>query len=1028
LPEITLGGQRLTTLRRKNRALLFYLAQQAQPVSRDHLLAFFWPDHDRSAAQKILRTMLHELRQLGPALHIDPDTVALGATAEVDTRQFEDALAARPARTPSLAATLACYRGDFLEGFSLPDPPEFDGWVVARRRHYRALFTRGLSALAQQQEVARDFDAALSTLDRALALDALQEDLQRACLRLHYLSGDRAGAIRRYETLRRQLDEELGVLPSAETRSLYDAIITDSLSMAAPVPAQTAIVEGVPPRPAPAATALLPFTGRTSELKAIQEAAGAGRLILVEGEAGIGKTRLASEFVEALRRASPRWLVLRGAAHDSDQGLPYQPVLDALRGLLAQPDWAIMRAGLESNPSWLTDVARLLPELSSAAQTAPDSEAPSDEARLWHGLSQFLRHLARLQPVVLWLEDLHWADAATVGLIGYLTRRAASAALVLLTTARATDVASGLARLLQALTHEQRLLRLSLAPLSTEETRRVAEHFSPSQAGALKTWLDRNAEGNPFFLTELVRFALQTGLLRSDGTLDEGATASTAMVPATIQNLVQSRLIRLSADARRVLEVGAVLGREFEFELLRAAAELPAIAALDTLDQLQAAGLIQPRPGERYAFDHSLTMDVVLGSMAEARARLLHRQVAETLEGQHTRTGAEHVAGLIAYHYGRGNALDRVAPFALVAGQHAASLAAWAEAIASYHQALESQTEPALRLAVLLALGEAHFHRGDFALASDTYRAAADLASALGDRASEEAAYLGLNLALLPQARYAEAVALARDLRHTGPPELALCAEFIWAAGLSVESARPLEAEQHLREAERLRAEHGPFKTRITLAQIKYQLAGIVGQQGRSEEAAALYQEALRLTHAGGGGLGLLREIMLYNNLAYHLHLLGDASAGEYAQAGIKLAQERGSLTHLSYLLSTSGEIALAGGDLDEAERFFSEGLELARQVPIAERIAGHTANLGLVAHRRGELALAREHLRDALQQAEAVGARHLGVRIRVWLAPLLPTAEAAGLLREGREIAAASGYHSLLADIAQLESTRAGG
>jgi len=168
--------------------------------------------------------------------------------------------------------------------------------------------------------------------------------------------------------------------------------------------------------------------------------------------------------------------------------------------------------------------------------------------------------------------------------------------------------------------------------------------------------------------------------------------------------------------------------------------------------------------------------------------------------------------------------------------------------------------------------------------------------------------------------------------------------------------------------------------------------------------------------------LDLLRQIMLYNNLAYHLHLLGDPAAADYARAGIKVAQEKGSLTHLSYLLSTSGEIALAQNDLDAAEKSFAEGLAIAEQVTIPERIAGLTANLGLVAQRRGLTELARRSLSDALVRADQLGVRHLAVRIRLWLVPLLPPLDARNRLREARTIAEESGFSRLLDEIVQLE------
>jgi tetratricopeptide (TPR) repeat protein len=184
----------------------------------------------------------------------------------------------------------------------------------------------------------------------------------------------------------------------------------------------------------------------------------------------------------------------------------------------------------------------------------------------------------------------------------------------------------------------------------------------------------------------------------------------------------------------------------------------------------------------------------------------------------------------------------------------------------------------------------------------------------------------------------------------------------------------------------------------------------------------ALYREALDLCQRDGQALELLRQVLLYNALAYQLHLLGDPAAAEYAQAGIKLARERGSLTHLTYLLSTSGEIALAQGDLDLAEKYFNEGLALARQVPIPERVAGHTANLGRLAMRRGQTELARARLREALELA-VVGS-HLAVRIRLWLSPLVPSDEAADLLSQAQVIAAEAGFLGLLDDLARLKHT----
>src|SRR3954447_3729660 len=228
-PLLLLDGRPLSVPRRKSRALLFYLAARTTPATRDHLLALLLPDHDRPAAQQILRTSLHGLRKaLGPALIVGDDALSITPDADLDIQRFEAGLAA-PAALETLAAALALYRDDFLADFSVPDAEAFEAWADAERERYRQLATRGLAALAQRYQARQDYPAAREALARALAFNPLQEDLQRTALRLDYLAGDRAGAIRRYESLRRLLDDEFGVPPMDETRVLYDAIITDSL-------------------------------------------------------------------------------------------------------------------------------------------------------------------------------------------------------------------------------------------------------------------------------------------------------------------------------------------------------------------------------------------------------------------------------------------------------------------------------------------------------------------------------------------------------------------------------------------------------------------------------------------------------------------------------------------------------------------------------------------------------------------------------------------------------------------------------
>ncbi len=1017
VPQLALNGKTVEGIRRKNRALVFFLSARAQLTTRDQLLAFFWPDYERAKAQAILRTMIHDLRgQLRESLQVDDQNVILAAGAVVDVHVLSAAVDSSILDAPHLAKALALYKGDFLEGFSAADSPQFDDWVAAERERYRVVATRGYSRLASLHEGSRDYPAALECVRKALSFSPYQEDLHRAAMRLLYLSGDRTGMIRQYETLRKLLDQELGILPMPETRTLYDALIADAY--AGPV-----VESSVPVLPVHSAAkeTLLPFVGRDGELRSLASQLDSGKLIVVEGEAGIGKTRLVSELISQQTQSNPSDLVLKGIAHELEQGLPYQPVLDAIRPLLARPDWPALFAQLQLAPAWSTELVRLLPELATQLPNAPTPDQTANEGRLWEALHQFFQALSRSHRVWFILDDLHWADATTVAWLGYLLRHISSPQFVVLATTRPAETQRELSKLLQALERSGQVIRIQLPALSEVAIQEMSFSLARKQDSRVWHWMVDNAEGNPFFLTELMRYGRSIGLLGTDGAWNEEQFGSALAIPATIHNLVESRLLRLSENARRILHIAAVIGSEFELDLVRQASSLAEPDVLDAAEELQSAHLIRPLHDDAFAFDHSLTMQVALQDMSESRQRALHRDVGDALESLY-REKLDAMSGLIARHLLEARLPLRAAPYAFRAGQSASNLAAWVEAIAFFEQALAPETDDRKRTRILIAMGAAHFHKGDLALSSKDYQAAVELAGRSQEWQLLEEAHLGLNLSFMPQARFAEAIQVAQQLRESGPAELAACAEFIWGTSLNVQSAHPAEAEQHIREAERLLREQPSYAGKISTVQIKYTLAAVYGQQGRSHDAIEMYREVLDMLARGEGALDTLRHLMLYNNLGYHLHLVGDPEAADFVQRGIDLAREKGSLSHLPYLYSTSGEISMAHGDLDTAERFFREGLALAEAVPLPERIAGMTANLGLVARQRGDIERAREQLQAALHLVESLGNHHLEARIRIWLSPLLSAEEGRACLKAARSIAEEDGLQGLLEAIGALE------
>ncbi len=1018
LPQLILDGHKVNRLRRMNRALIYYLAAENRQSSREKLLNLFWPDYERSASQPILRTMIHEIRiYLQESFITDDLMVALSPDTFIDVQEFSKAINSASPDINVLTETLNLYVGDFLESFSLSDSSQFDDWAVAERERYRLMAMNGLTKLAHLYEVQRDFSTALETMQRALLFNPFQEEIQREVMRLFYLNGDRAGVIRQYDSLCRLLDEEMGVPPMPETRTLYDSIIKDTfIPPQADLIGQNSLTSSAPEK------SLLPFIGREAEIKLLKSQLGSGKLIFLEGEPGIGKTRLLTELITSQTQGRTATCVLQGISYELEQGFPYHPIISALRKFLAQHDKKSLFVQLNLDTIWLEELARLLPELLTWFPHIPSPAKPADELRLWEALLQFFRGLSHLWDVWFILDDLHWADAATIAWLGYLIRNISSPTLNILSTSRPLEKQTNLTKLLRALKREERLVQIQISALPVSAIQEMSNLISQKYNEQISDWLIKNTEGNPFFIIELIRYAYDIGLLKKNGALDEELFHLSPVIPVTIQNLIETRLLKLSDHARNILHFSAVIGREFDFDLVKQAASFSETDTLDAMDELERAHLINPSTESCFAFDHYLTMQVSLNDMNEARRLSLHRRVAETLESIYN-DDLDSVSGLIAYHLMEGKLPDRATDYAFRAGQFAANLAAWVEAIAYYRQAMELESVDEKRLPVILAMGTAHFHKGDFALATNDYQSAVELARAGQDLHILEEAYLGLCLSLFPQARFAEAVKMASELRQFGPPELAICAEFMWGESLRVESAHPEESEYHIRQAESLIIEHKvDFASKVTPVQIKYSLAGAFGQQGQTRKAIEQYREILDILERGDDSLDILRNIMAYNNLAYYLHLVGDTSAKKYLEKGIKLAQEKGSLSHLPYLYSTYGEIALAQGDLDTAEKYFSDGLELAKQIPIAERIAGMTANLGLVAKERGDKKQACKKLKAALDLVKPLGNHHLEVRIRIWLAPLLSSTEASECLRSARSIAEEDGLKGLLEQIGELE------
>jgi len=1006
-------GAPISINRRKSRALVYYLATQSGPLPREQVLDFFWPDHPRKTAQQTLRTTLSDLRKwLGGDLVATPDSLSLSPAAYVDVLQFERTLANPPLEEGALQQVLALYRGPFLSGFNLPEEESFQSWQTASEEYYRRLAIRGYATLGRLSEEKGDYASAIQTLDQALSLNPLQEDLQREILRLYTLAGNRPGAIQRYENLIRLLDEELGVPPMAETRALYDAIINDQIKQptSPPAPLQPRVHQLRKPQ----APSIIPFTGRESELAALAQAASDKNLVLLEGEPGIGKTRLVQEYLRQTHA-----LVLHALARELEHSLPYQPLASALRGLSADPQWPLLQQKIGLDDLWWRQVARLAPTLASGRAFLPEA-GEFEEARLWEGVNQFLQALAWQTPVVLFLDDLHWADTATVSLLGYLAgqNHQSEAPLTLITAAHPVSPRSVVGKLISVLERERSLVRITPARLAAAEIRQIAAKLSPGWVEPMSGWLERSSEGNPYVLVELVRWARENGLLTPEGVLNLNALSTGPVVPPSVYTLIAARLSRLSDPARQVLDAAVATGRDFDYQVVIQASALSEDAALDALDELTQAGLVHTRDHAslQYSFDHSLIMEVAWREAGEARHRRFHRRVAEALESlQHN--NLEAVAGLIATHFSEGLVPQRAAYYARIAARQAARLAAWDSAAAFYEMALEAQPEYQQELDLRFQLGQVLFQHGDYQKATDTFQRALNLAREKKDQAAIDQAQLGIGNSLIAQTRLAETIQIAGEILETGLAENKMRAEFLWGTALSIEGGDLDEAEKHLRLADQMCSASGDP---IMRTRIQFELGSVAAQRGELQTAVEDYRQALDIAQHTDHPEALQWQILALNNLAYHLHLLKDTRAAAFAQQGLALAQKNGILGAQTYLYSTLGEIALAGQDLDASQSYFTQGFTLAQRFSMAERVAGIHAGFGRLALVRGDSAQSLEHFNLALLQADNLGTRRLSIQVRLWMVPLLPSEAALERLEEARALSE-SGPRLFLPEIERL-------
>jgi DNA-binding SARP family transcriptional activator len=947
--------------RKACQVLKILITHQQRAVPGDELVEWLWPGLSLSSARNSLWVAVSSLRHFlepeiaaretssfivttPPGYRFDP-----AGRCELDVDTFLNSVEQGhrcyergdlPAAIDAYLAARALYGGDYLV------EDLYEDWAAAARHRLREALLEIEGALASCYLALARTREALVHAREVLGRDPGRESAWRLVMEAHYRAGEQDQALRAFEECRQWLSEELGVDPLPETQALHEHILR--CPPALPRPAASV--------PSPDTPLQLPFVGRDREwlhLTGLLQRAldGHGQMVLISGEPGVGKTRLLEELAGLARARGAR--VLAGQGYELEQNVAYGPIVETLRPLLP----ALAKSGVSCDPVHLAALSDLLPEVRIHWPGLPACRLlPRDEerARLLAALSGVIRLCARGEPLVLLLDDLHWADRSTLQLVHHLGRQLAGEPLLLVCAYRSTlvDAHHPVAALRQQLIRQHLVTELSLAALQQDDLLLLLRILAGEEpVEALARTLYGETEGNPFFMTEVLRMLLQEEQILVDpagrwhlvterGRLPDGRER----LPATIRTAVLGRLGRLPAEDRFLLDHASVIGREFSLPLMAMLTDRSEPAVALQADRLVARGFLQPRQVNRYAFGHELTRRTVYEELTEPRQRLLHRQAADSL------LASRASSGVIASHYAASDRPWLALEHTLAAAEEAARVTAYDEAIAWCQTALEitgthpTTVPPGFRTRLHLQWRTLWYYRGDLARTLAAGRAALVAARQEGDPTSElQALWLLAHdetqlVAGGPAGLQTEALALARDL---GDP----AAEARSLARLGSDTgfvATPAERPQALEALEQAVGLARSVGDPALLHHVLCELWGV----GRLPQARAALEEALDLVRQLGDRR---EEVGTLAKLADLLARQGDlAAAIEYGERGVALAAEADSPTYGAWSRRALGQALVARGRVEKGVAHLMEAVQQFEHYAWRAMLAGTSLRLGL--------------------------------------------------------------------------------
>jgi class 3 adenylate cyclase/tetratricopeptide (TPR) repeat protein len=717
--------------------------------------------------------------------------------------------------------------------------------------------------------------------------------------------------------------------------------------------------------------------GRRGELQQLhqhwQEALRGGvRLVTLSGEPGVGKTRLAAEFIQDVQRAGAT--VLRGGSYEYEATTPYLPFVEALRDWVRRAPLAELR---RQPLATAAELAKLAPEIESKLGSLPANPplaANEERLRFFDHVGRFMHDLAAPAGLLLFLDDLHWADQASLSLLRYLLRYLRDDRVMVLAAYREVELnrSHPLAAALVDWTRERLAARMPLSRLSRDDTGLLLAALL-GQGKVSDAFVDlvyQETEGNPFFVEEVVKALVEQEEIYRAGDRWERRQVHELTVPQSIKEAIGRRLNRLSQDGADTLSTAAALGKQFSFTELAVVRASSEDVLLDSLDEAVAAQLIAPLADESFAFTHDKIREVLVEEMNPIRRRRLHRRIAEALEGLHAAKSPDCPADL-AYHFSLGGDLEKALSYYRQATECARAVFAHDEALGYLARAREAAEELALAdqiVAIDKAMGQVYREHGMYLPAVDAYQRALDKTEAVTERAhlklliGESYMHIGDRRgeplleeaveALDPQAQAADlALALASLGRY---------AHY---------NASHAQAIVYLERARQL-AESADDAN--VLANIYAFLCGAYQHMARFDESNRWAQAAIEL--------GRRRGLPLAEALGYEFLAENAMNQGlwrdclRYSQLNHDIGQRIGALDRVAWSGFPLCQAWYVTGNLQKARAIALSTLDLSERIGEARLSTWLVAALAHYHRDLGEVEAADNFARQAVARAEALG------------------------------------------------------